>query len=143
MFIKTCRTVASEQTDSEKVRKLHAIADAYNVMLERWFDQGENHQDLPGRTIGSSKKFIANNKDNLEEAMRDLALSLIEVKGGEVVNTPKGFICIVERPDGTTYEQEFEVVSTKLREQLEHCQKILGPKSKRNSYWAVDGYYIW
>ena len=140
MFIRTCRALANEQTDAAKIRRLHSVADAYNKMLERWFATDESHQDLPGKTIGRVKRFINANGETLEESMRDLALSLIEEKEERV---PSGYMCTVESPDGRTYEQEFNFHSLNEREQLEYCQKILGPKSGRNAYWACGGYYLY
>ena len=148
MFIRTCRALAKEQTDATKIRRLHHIADSYNLMLKRWFATDESHEDLPGKTIGKVKRFINENGESLELAMRELALSLIEQKGGEDMpvketKTPSGYMCTVERPDGTTYQQEFAFYSLDEREQLKQCQKLLGPKSDKNAYWACGGYYLY
>lgn len=148
MFVRICRTLAEQQTNKDDVRRLHHIADCYNKMLEQWFAKDESHKDLPGKTVGKVKRFISEHGESLEDAMKELALSLIEQKGGDDMNTsevkqPKGFICIIERPEGSTYEQEFEVYSLNKQEQLKRCQDFLGPKYNKYSYWAIGGYYIY
>lgn len=53
----------------------------------------------------------------------------------------KTFYCIIERPDGTIYTQRYPLHSLNREEQLRWIQKQLGPKSRRDSYWACGGWY--
>jgi hypothetical protein len=53
----------------------------------------------------------------------------------------KSFYCVIERPDGTTYTQQYSIYSLNKSEQLRWIQKQLGPRSGRNAYWACDGWY--
>ena len=67
-----------EEIDPVKRAKLRKIADAYNRMLYAFFAEGEDHKDLPGKTIGRVKRAIKEiHEEDIESKIREILQEFI------------------------------------------------------------------
>jgi hypothetical protein len=70
-----------EESDPAKRKELRLIADTYNRMLYAFFSSGDDHKDLPGKTIGRVKRAIKIiPEDELEVKLREILEDFVSNK---------------------------------------------------------------
>lgn len=75
------RKMLREESDPTKRKELREIADAYNRMLYAFFSSGDDHKDLPGKTIGRVKRAIKTiPEDELEVKLREILEEFVSNK---------------------------------------------------------------
>lgn len=71
--IRVARQMVREESDPDKRAKLRKIADAYNRMLYAFFAEGDEHKDIPGKTIGRVKRAIKEvPEEEIESRIREI-----------------------------------------------------------------------
>lgn len=84
ILIRVARQMVREEEDAAKRKELRLIADTYNRMLYAFFSSGDDHKDLPGKTIGRVKRAIKTiPEDEMEIKLREILDDFVSKKISE------------------------------------------------------------